>query len=123
MKAARDETVHRDGTGTPATLAAFARAFKEVNKDALLQLHRKLIERLAMLGDSDLGENGRKLRDSTADDFVERVFHLVMMQPMVPENYREDHRHCDGGASILHMGMNGLTADLFANKTRIVRGQ
>ena len=66
----------------PAALAAFARAFKEVNKDALLQLHRKLIERLVTLVDCDLGENGRKLRDSTADDFVEKVFHFVMLQPM-----------------------------------------
>jgi len=90
----------------PAALAAFARAFKEVNKDALLQLHRKLIERLVTLVDCDLGENGRKLRDSTADDFVEKVFHFVMLQPMVPATYREDQKHCDGGASILHMGLS-----------------
>ena len=71
----------------------------------MLQLHRKLIERLATLADCDLGENGRKLRDSTADDFVEKVFHFVMLQPMDRPTARTK-KHCDGGASILHMGLS-----------------
>ena len=29
-----------------------------------------------------------------------------MLQPMVPEKYREDHKHCDGGASLLHIGIS-----------------
>ena len=90
----------------PAALTAFARAFKEVNRDALLQLHLRLIERLSTLGNSELGENGKKLRDMTADDFVENVFHFVMLQPMAPQSYREDHKHCDGGASIIHVGLS-----------------
>ena len=90
----------------PAALTAFARAFKEVNRDALLQLHQRLIERLSTLGDSELGGNGKKLRDMTAEAFIEKVFHFVMLQPMVPQSYREDHKHCDGGASIIHMGLS-----------------
>lgn len=34
------------------------------------------------------------------------MFDLVMLQVMVPEQHRDDDKHCDGGASLLHIGLS-----------------
>ena len=91
----------------PERLSAFSKAFKHVaNGVELLRLHEKLVKCMKSIPDAKLGENGRRLRDITPEGFLDAVFHFVMIQVMLREEYREDKRHCDGGASLLHMGLS-----------------
>ena len=50
-----------------------------------------------------MGENGQRVRDVNPREWM---FEFGMIQVMQPEPYREDRKHCDGGASLVHMGFS-----------------
>ena len=90
----------------PAMLAAFAKAVKTANQRAFSELWWLLKQAMSAFSEQELGKNGRQLRDLSVEDFFARVFDLVMMQVMVPGQHRDDDKHCDGGASLLHLALS-----------------
>ncbi len=82
----------------PDRLVAWTWAFKKINAAAFDDLHRRLQSQLA---DEDLKKDGETLRDNHPNEWL---FNFGMLQVMQPGR-REDWKHIDGGASLLHLGL------------------
>jgi hypothetical protein len=85
----------------PQRLVAFVRAFRKINEGTLSELHQRLQTALAKYSDEELKADGMKLRDVHPADWI---FNYGMIQVMKPGR-REDWKHIDGGASLLHLGL------------------
>ena len=82
-------------------LLAWGEAFKNSNSAWLKQLGVLLRQSLADLTDDDLGPNGTFFIETDPRSWLNQFAVLQVMR----DNTRNDPRHFDGGASLLHMGI------------------
>ena len=82
-------------------IVAFMRAFREINRNWLLQLTDKVHKAVQRLPEEVLGSNGR---DFLTSCFTDTALCYATIQVM-KGGQRYDPGHFDGGASLLHAGL------------------
>ena len=92
----------------PRRLGAFVRSWLRLNDAALNDLGARLRAGMDHLTNEELGKNGLRVRDVHPREWM---FKFGMLQYM-RTGQREDPKHCDGGASLVHMGLS-----LFGGRT------